>query len=421
MVAIPAGASGSSIVVTSGLPKGVTASWGAASVNSAGAAAWTLTLTGSPTAVAGVSNLGVTAKVVGKSGSTYSASQNLAVTITLTPPTLTLTPAATSVPAVQGSKGTLLVSLAGNGTYTGPVTLSVSGLPSGVTASWNANPVTLSNESGASTLTLTAASTAVVANSTISIYASGDGLSTNKPVVVEVQQAPGITLASSVSGLSMQSLATTTATVTASPLGGVVAPAGAVGSSINVVSGLPKGVTASWSAPTVTSAGTVQWTLSLTGSPTATAVNATLAVTASVKAKTGTSYTASKSLALTVTLSPPTLTGNLGAASLLLSQGSTATDVLTLTGNGTYSGPATLSVSGLPSGVTASWSKNPVTLAAGTGTSTLTLTATAAAAVGSKALTITATGDGVTATRQVTLQVQKATAAHVLPGRLLRP
>jgi len=106
---------------------------------------------------------------------------------------------------------------------------------------------------------------------------------------------------------------------------------------------------------------------------------------------------------------------------LLLSQGSTATDVLTLTGNGTYSGPATLSVSGLPSGVTASWSKNPVTLAAGTGTSTLTLTATAAAAVGSKALTITATGDGVTATRQVTLQVQKATAAHVLPGRLLRP
>jgi subtilase family serine protease len=416
-VVIPAGASGSSIAVSSGLPKGVTAAWSPASLTSAGAATWTLTLTGSSTAVAGVSTLGVTAKVVGKSGSSYTAAQNLALTVTVSPPTLTMTPAAASVAVVQGAKGTVAVALAGNGTYTGAVTLSTSGLPSGVTASWSSNPVTLSNESGSSTLTLTASSTAPVSTATITVYATGDSLSVNKQISVQVQQAPGISLGASSSAVSMQSLATTTAVITATPLGGVVVPTGATGSTINVASGLPKGVTASWSAATVTSAGAVQWTLTLKGSSTAVAGSATLAITANVAAKTGSAYSASQNLGLTVTLSPPTLTGAVGSSSVVLSQGSTATEVLTLTGNGTYAGPATPTVTGLPTGVTAVWSKSPVTLNGGTGTSTLTLSATSAAVIGSKAFTITATGDGVTATSQVTLQVQKATSAHWMPGQ----
>jgi hypothetical protein len=420
-VAIPAAASGSSISVASGLPKGFTATWSAAAMTSAGAAVWTLTLTGSSTAVAGTSTLSVTAKVVGKSGAAYSTSLTLPMTVTQTPPTLTAAPASTSLAVMQGATVTEAIALTGSSTFSGTVSLSVSGLPVGVTATWSGNPATLTAESGKSTLTLTASSTAAVGSSTITVTASGDGVTATKQVTLQVQQAPAIQLTTSPTSVSMQPLASTTVTVTAMPVGGVVVPAGATGATISVASGLPKGFTAAWSAPSLTVSGAVAWTLTLTGSSTAAAGSSTLSLSAKVLAKTGTAYTASLNLPMTVTApaTPPTLTVAAASASMTLvypieavsASQCVASQVFTLTGGGTFSGTVNLSVSGLPSGLIASWSSNPVTLnTENSGSSTLTLTAINSAgatpvAPGSYTITVTATGDGLTVAKNIQVLV----------------
>jgi uncharacterized membrane protein len=104
--------------------------------------------------------------------------------------------------------------IAGNGTYSGTVTLSVSGLPAGVTATWNSSQVTLQAETGTSTLTVTAASTAKIGSATITVTASGDRVTATKQVTVQVTQAPALQLALAGSTLSMSHTAASSFTVT---------------------------------------------------------------------------------------------------------------------------------------------------------------------------------------------------------------
>jgi len=407
-VTLPAAASGSTISVVSGLPKGFTATWSSAALTSSGAAVWTLTLKGSSAAVAGSSTLNVSATVVAKSGTSYNVALNLPFTVTLTTPTLTATPASTTLSVMQGTSVTDSIALVGNGTLTAPVSLAVSGLPTSVTGSWSNSSVTLSNGTGASILTLSAGPTAPVGSSTITVTATANGVTATKQITVQVQSAPSIQLSTSTASVTMASTATSKVTVTATPGGGLTVPTGAVGSTISVATGLPKGVTATWSAPTLTAAGTVVWTLTLTGSVSALGGSSTLGLSAKVLAKAGIAYSATATLPLTLTTTPPTLSMAPASTSLAVMQGSTVSDAMALTGNSTFVGVISMSVSGLPSGVTASWNNSPVTLTSGSGSSTLTLTASAPAVVSTSTITVIATGDGLTVSKQITLQVQQA-------------
>ena len=85
-----------------------------------------------------------------------------------------------------------------------------------------------------------------------------------------------------------------------------------------------------------------------------------------------------------------------------VSQGSSATFSVTITRQGGFSSAVALSVTGLASGMTASFSSNPT---AGT-TTTMTVTTSAATPVGSKALNVTGTGGGLTRTAAFSLNVQ---------------
>jgi len=295
-------AAGSTISVASGLPKGLTASWGSPTVNSSGVVTWSLTLAGSASAIAGTWTLNLSASVVATNGSKYTASKSLPMTVSLTPPTLTETTASSSLSAAQGAAVTDALTVSGNGTYSGAVTLSVSGLPTGVTAKWSSNPLTLSSESGTSTLTLTAATTAPVTSTTLTLTAKGDGLTVSRAIAFQVQQAPAIKLAVAPVSVTMQSLGTATVTVTGTAIGGFAVAGRAVGSTISVASGLPKGFIASWSAPSVTNAGAVVWTLTLTGSATAAAGNATLNLSSVVASASKTTVTSTASLPMSVTL-----------------------------------------------------------------------------------------------------------------------
>ena len=96
----------------------------------------------------------------------------------------------------------------------------------------------------------------------------------------------------------------------------------------------------------------------------------------------------------------PSFTLSPSAASVSVTQGSTATDTIDLEDVDGFSGSVTLAASGLPSGVTASFGTNPTT-----GNSTLTLTASSSAAIGSSTITITGTSGSITASTSIDLTV----------------
>ena len=103
-------------------------------------------------------------------------------------------------------------------------------------------------------------------------------------------------------------------------------------------------------------------------------------------------------------LPPPPSTPNFALsaspASVSVTQGNSIGSTITVTPSGGFTGSVTLSASGLPSGVTASFGTNPTT-----STSTVTFAAAAAAATGTFSVTITGTSGSLTHTTTISLTV----------------
>jgi subtilase family serine protease len=93
--------------------------------------------------------------------------------------------------------------------------------------------------------------------------------------------------------------------------------------------------------------------------------------------------------------------------SATIAAGGSVTIQFTAVTGGSFAGNVSLSVSGLPSGVTAAWSANPITPAssASTNSASLKLTAAQGAAPGSTSVVISAAGDGLTAEQTITVTV----------------
>jgi subtilase family serine protease len=207
-----------------------------------------------------------------------------------TTPSFSLSASPTSVSVVRGNSGTSsITSVISNG-FSGSVTLSASGLPTGVTTSFGTNPIAAPG-SGSSTVTFTVASTTATGTYPITI-----------------------------TGTSGSTVETTTVSLT------VTAPATA---------------------------------------------------------------------AFTVSVSP---------TSGSLDQGRSGYVVVTTAVSGGFSSAISLSATGLPSGVTGSFSPNPIK-APGSGTSDFTLTVSRTAPTGTHTITITATGGGLTHTTTLSFEV----------------
>ena len=128
---------------------------------------------------------------------------------------------------------------------------------------------------------------------------------------------------------------------------------------------------------------------------------------------TGASGTATASAALSLSVTPQaTFTLSAAASKLSLTPGQSATDALTMTPIGGFSGTASFSASGLPAGVTASFA--PTSSATGT---SLRLAAAPGATAGTYPITITASVAGTgssnpfTETTTVTLVIAAATSS----------
>ncbi len=196
-----------------------------------------------------------------------------------------LTLASSSVIVGKGNSNTVMVSLRPSDGFNSPVTLSASGAPSGVTVRFSSATLTTSSRV---TVTISAATTAAAGNSTLTITGKGAGLTRSIALALSVK-VPTVTLTANATSasLAVNRKAAFTLTTAAQNLNSAVALS---------VSGLPKGVTASFAPAGIASPGSGRSTLTLMAA--SGAASGTGKVT--VKA-TGGGVTKTQVLSLTVT------------------------------------------------------------------------------------------------------------------------
>jgi pseudomonalisin len=207
---------------------------------------------------------------------------------------------------------------------------------------------------------------------------------------------PGVTLKPSVTAESLLPGKSATFTLAVTAVNGFAG-------SVALTAKTPSGVTVSFNPSTVKAGASSTVTL--------TAANGTAAATDSVViTATSGAISATSSVSLAV-LPLPTLRVSVASAKVVIVQAKAATVAVTATTGGSYAGAVNLAVTGLPAGVTATWSSNGFSPAGSSNTvSTLTLKAASTAALNSTTLTITASGDALQSKANCTLQVTKAPA-----------
>jgi subtilase family serine protease len=259
------GFTGSVTLAASGLPSGVTAAFGTNPTTGTSV----LTLTASSTATTGTSTVTIT----GTSGS-LTATTTVALTVSATAsPNFTISASPASVTVTQGASGTSTITITSTGGFNSATTLSATGLPTGVTAAFSANPVTpAANESATSTLTLTASSSATVGAATVTITGTSGSTTHSTTITLTVNASSGtknFTLSLSPSSFTIDERGTVSTTLTVTSVNGFNS---AVDLSVNE---FPSGVSATASANPVTP-------------PANGSVNVTITWSASRRAPTGT-------------------------------------------------------------------------------------------------------------------------------------
>ncbi len=195
----------------------------------------------------------------------------------------TLKASSSTLSVAQGSTGTDTITIADSGSFTGNVTFAASGMPTGVTASFSPASSTTS-----SVLSFSVASTTVAGSYPITITGTSGSLTASTSITLTVTSTStgSFTLKASTSTLSVAQGASGTDTITVSdvsPFSGSVSFA---------ASGMPSGVTASFSPDSSATSSVV--TLSVASTATAGSYPITITGTSG-------SLTASTSITLTVT------------------------------------------------------------------------------------------------------------------------
>ena len=359
------------LAVTSALPTGVTASWGTNPTTGTSV----LTLNASSSATPGTSTVTIT-------GTSGALTETSTLSLAIYGPSFTLS--AGGVYIGQGSYGTSYVYVYPQYGFSSGVNLAVTGLPSGVTASFSPNPTSPNPNFESSQLTLTTSSTAAVGQYTLTITGTSGNITATTTITLGVY-GPSFTLSAGSLNIGQGSYGTSYVYVNDQY---------GFNGSVNLsVSGLPSGVTASWNPNPTTN----QSILTLTASSTAPVGQYTLTIT-------GTSGNLTATATLPLGVYKPTFTLFVGSYQSPIGQGSSGTDYVYVESQYGFSGSVSMSVSGLPAGVTASFSPNPAT-----SSTNMTLNVSSTASIGSFTLTITGTSGSTTATTTVPLQIATPT------------
>jgi len=280
--------------------------------------------------------------------------------------------------------------------FTGDVTLGATDLPNGITPSYT--PVTVKGADGTSTITLTAASNLALGTYSFILSGNSGNLTHSTTISVTVNDSVGDF------GADIEPPIVNVAQGYPASFPITVIPSGGFTGPVTLsVSNLPPGTTASFSQNPVTG-GSGNSTLTITTSSTTPAPQVYSPLI------TGVSGTLSHSRTIYVGVATPyaeVIGGSITPSSQTVSSsaGGTGSYGLNLTTeNNTLGADLSLSVSGAPSGATASFT--PPTIGGGTGTSTLNVVAPAGAvAQGTYSLLVTMTSNGAIAQSTVTFTV----------------
>jgi hypothetical protein len=207
----------------------------------------------------------------------------------------------------------------------------------------------------------------------------GLGISVSSPT-------PDFSLSASPPSQTVAPGSSTSYTITITPSGGFT---GQVDLS---VSGLPAGATGSFSSNPATGSSALSV---VTGATTPTG-----SYFLTIK---GISGSLTRTTTATLVVGTPNFTLGASPLSRTVRQGSSTSYTVTITTSGGFSGPVTMSVSGLPSGATGSFSPNPATTS-----STLTVRTSRSTPTGTFNLTVMGIGGGLTRTTTVTLTVTRS-------------
>ena len=371
------GFSGTISISISGLPSGVTASPATFSVSTTASQAVTFTASsGAPAKNAAP----ITLQAV--SGSITHAA-NISITV-LGPPSFTLSLSPSSLVLDLSTSNTVQVTANGVSDFTGLVTVNISGLPSGVTASQTTFSLPANTTT---TITLTAGSTVAAGSSTIQFNGSSGSLAASTSLALTISTTPDFTLSSGIfTAAATYPSATTSVTITTTGLNGYNAP-------INVsFSGLPAGVTASPAAFVLTP-GSNQTVIFSAAVSAPTESNAEVVVH-------GVSGNLTHTTQFLFIVLPLNLTLTAQPGTVTIPAGSSALAEVQISGTpGSTQGSIAFQVTGLPAGVTASPSSatfpgtgayQDVIFSASTSavSGTATLRATFGSAISSSILTI---------------------------------
>src|SRR5713101_7298754 len=161
-------------------------------------------------------------------------------------PDYTLSASPTSLSVTQGSSGSTTISTAVSGGFNSAISLSVSGLPSGVTASFNPASIAAPGN-GNSTLTFSASSTAATGTVNATVTASGGGVAHTTAVALTISPAasPNFTVTASPASLSVTRGSSGNTTISTTVSGGF-------NSAVSLsASGMPTGATASFNPASI--------------------------------------------------------------------------------------------------------------------------------------------------------------------------
>ena len=246
----------------SGVPKGITVQLSPTSIAAPGAG--TSNLTASVVATMAGGTYAVTVAATG-GGITKTA---LVAINVLPPPSFDLSLSATTITAAPGGYVTTTATTIRTSTFNSAISLKVTGMPAGVTASTGSINAP---GSGASTLGITVGSTASGGTYALTVTATGAGCTKTATLTLQV---PGMTFAASSPSLTIKRGATASVNLTSAMLGGL-------SSAVTLaVQGLPGGVSASFVPASLPAPGNGTTVLKFSATSTATIGSAPIVVKA---------------------------------------------------------------------------------------------------------------------------------------------
>ncbi len=371
------GFSGAIALQATGAPGGVGLAFSPATI--AGGGKSTLSVQVAASTPAGVYPITVT-------GTSGSLTHTVTITLTVTVPGFTLGSSAGALSLTQGVGGSLTLTATGTGGFNATIALTAAGSPSGVTIGFSPSSIT---GTGSSVVTINVAPSAVAGTYSIVLTGTSATLQNSATVLVTVGAA-SFSITSPTPSLNVLQGAATSLPLTTAVTGVLAAPVSWS------TSGLPMGVVATFSPNSTTPpAGAA-----LTFAAAATAAAGSYPITV-----TGTSGSVNAKLVLTLVIAAPlrpTFLFGVGATALTVTHGTGTTFTVQSAPTGVAGVSVALSQSGLPAGVTLSFSAAAIS---GTGSAVVTLTAAPSAKAGTSTLNLTGTAAGSTQTSSVSLTV----------------